>query len=277
MTIVRTALTLGLMLTLATDLAAQTIGTFRWQMQPHCNVVTVTVTQVGGSYRLEGVDDQCGAATRAAVNGVAFPNPNGTIGLGFTIVATPGGSPVHVDASVTLPTLAGTWRDSAGRSGAFVFTSGAGTGGSPRPVAGRGVQFQVAGHAPLSVPSMSNATVSTWTSVLYNDGGGTYTAAAGTYTVPVSGLYSVQASVYWSDFNSSGLGVVIWRGGSVIAQVFTQASAAGTSGVVQPVSTVYKFNAGDTVRVTVFQSSGATRSLNFAADGAANFAVTLIR
>lgn len=112
---------------------AQTVGTFRWQLQPYCNVVTVTVTQVGGVYTLSGTDDQCGAATLAAAAGTAFPNPNGTIGFGFSLVATPGGSPLHVDAALALSTLGGTWRDSAGRSGAFVFTPGAGTGGAPLP------------------------------------------------------------------------------------------------------------------------------------------------
>ncbi|MGE3888532.1 MAG: hypothetical protein AB7H81_19005, partial [Vicinamibacterales bacterium] len=116
--------------------AAQSLGTYRWQMQPFCNAITVTVTQVGGVYRLEGTDDQCGAATQASVVGTAFLNGNGTIGLGFTVVSTPGAAPLMVDATVSLPAVQGTWRDSAGRSGDFVPTPGPGTGGSPRPVAG---------------------------------------------------------------------------------------------------------------------------------------------
>lgn len=112
----------------------QTLGTFRWQMQPFCNVVALTITQVGSTYRLEGVDEQCNAATRASVIGMAFPNPDGSIGLGFMVVPTPGGTPLAVDATIALSGLSGSWRDSAGRSGAFTFTSGAGTGGNPRPV-----------------------------------------------------------------------------------------------------------------------------------------------
>jgi len=115
---------------------AQSLGTYRWQMQPFCNAITVTVTQVGGVYRLEGTDDQCGAATQASVVGTAFLNGNGTIGLGFTVVSTPGAAPLKVDATVSLPAVQGSWRDSAGRSGDFVPTPGPGTGGSPRPVAG---------------------------------------------------------------------------------------------------------------------------------------------
>ena len=59
---------------------AQTLGTFRWQLQPFCNVVTVTVTQSGAVYTLDGYDDQCGAPQRAPLVGLATPNPDGSIG-----------------------------------------------------------------------------------------------------------------------------------------------------------------------------------------------------
>ncbi|MGD9902133.1 MAG: hypothetical protein AB7U83_01590, partial [Vicinamibacterales bacterium] len=125
----------------ALDAAAQPLGTFRWQVRPFCNVVTVAVTQNGAIYRLEGTDDQCGnGADAASVTGTAFPNPDGTIGFGFTVVTTPGGRPLHVDAEITTATFSGTWRDSAGATGTFILTPGAGNGGSPRPL-------------PSSVPS----------------------------------------------------------------------------------------------------------------------------
>ena len=90
---------------------AQPIGTFRWQLQPYCNVVTVAITRNGGVYRLEGTDDQCGAgAGQASVIGTAFQNPDGTIGLGLNIVASPGGAPSPVHATITLGTSSGTWR-----------------------------------------------------------------------------------------------------------------------------------------------------------------------
>ncbi len=113
---------------------AQPLGTFRWQSQPYCNVVTVTVTQVGGIYRLEGTDDQCGSGRDlASVVGVAFPNPDGGIGFGMTIVSAPGGESAHLTAEITLGTLSGTWRSSPGISGTFVFTPGAPIAGYPRP------------------------------------------------------------------------------------------------------------------------------------------------
>jgi hypothetical protein len=113
--------------------SAQQLGTFRWQLQPYCNVLTVVVTQVGSVYRVEGTDDQCGAATSASVIGTAFQNPNGSIGFGLNLVAAPGGIAAPIDATIALATLSGTWRDSGGSSGTFAFTTGAGTGGSLRP------------------------------------------------------------------------------------------------------------------------------------------------
>lgn len=121
------------LLALATVAGAQPLGTFRWQLQPYCNVISVTVTQTGPTYRLEGSDDQCGAGTQASVIGTAFPNPDGTIGLGFNIIASPGGADVSVDATVSLPTASGTWRDSTGASGALVLSPGGASGGTPRP------------------------------------------------------------------------------------------------------------------------------------------------
>jgi hypothetical protein len=37
--------------------SAQELGTFRWQLPPHCNVLTMTVEQRGATYRLDGTDD----------------------------------------------------------------------------------------------------------------------------------------------------------------------------------------------------------------------------
>ena len=56
------------------------------------------------------------------MTGTAFQNPDGTIGLGFNVVAAPGGAPSHIDATVTLPAASGTWRDIQGNSGSFVLT-----------------------------------------------------------------------------------------------------------------------------------------------------------
>jgi hypothetical protein len=115
--------------------SAQTLGTFRWQMRSYCNLLTLTVTQIGGVYRVEGTDDECGTGRdRASVAGLAFPNPDGNIGMGLTIVTPAKGTAVHVTVEISLSSLSGTWRTPYGDSGPFVFTPGTPTPGYPRPL-----------------------------------------------------------------------------------------------------------------------------------------------
>jgi hypothetical protein len=122
-----------------TSAVAQPLGTFRWQLQPYCNVLSLQVVQQAGIFLIDGTDDQCGGAQLASVVGLAFQNPDGTIGFGLTVVTAPGATPVHIDASITVATVSGTWKDSAGNNGTFIFTPGAGTGGGPRPVLPGGI------------------------------------------------------------------------------------------------------------------------------------------
>jgi hypothetical protein len=125
---------LGLLVVSVVEAWAQPVATLRWQLQPYCNVITLNVTAQGSIYTLDGFDDQCGAGQRASVVGTAFPNPDGSIGMGLSTVLAPDGRVVHTDARISMALLGGPWRDSAGNLGTFSFTPGAGTGGSPRPV-----------------------------------------------------------------------------------------------------------------------------------------------
>ncbi len=159
----------GLLAGIGGPALAQPVGTFRWQLQPFCNVVTVAITQNGAVYRLEGTDDQCGnGADAASVTGTAFPNADGSIGLGLNIVTTPGGRPVHVEAEISLGTFSGTWRDSVGSSGTFALTPGAGNGGTARPLPSTG------GSLPAAI-------------VLRQDGGFVAGGAPNVGTIPASG------------------------------------------------------------------------------------------
>ena len=60
----RPALIAGMLIPLAASFAAianaQPLGSFSWQLQPFCNVLTISVTQQGNIYTLDGYDDQCG-------------------------------------------------------------------------------------------------------------------------------------------------------------------------------------------------------------------------
>jgi hypothetical protein len=139
------ALAVWLALLGGTAASAQPLGTFRWQIQPYCNILSISVVQQGGVYLLNGTDDQCGASVQASVTGLAFQNPSGSIGFGLTVVTAPGGASIHIDATVNIATLNGAWRDSTGRAGTFIFTPGAGTGGTSREPPPPG--FPVAAYA----------------------------------------------------------------------------------------------------------------------------------
>lgn len=117
--------------------SAQTLGTFRWQLSPYCNVLTLTVTRYGTHFLLHGTDDHCGGSG-ASVVGAAFLVPTGSAGFGLTLVPSTGAAPAQLSAEIGLSTLSGTWTDSAGQSGAFVFAPAGSVGGNPRPLAGLG-------------------------------------------------------------------------------------------------------------------------------------------
>ncbi len=103
------------------DATAQVLGTFPWQLQPYCNVITLTLTSGPSGFALNGVDDQCGAINKASAVGSASFNANGQVTLTFTVVTAPSATPVHVAAVVAPTTGQGTWSDSAGNSGVFAF------------------------------------------------------------------------------------------------------------------------------------------------------------
>lgn len=174
------AAAIGALLATALPASAQPLGVFRWQLQPYCNVVSLTVSQSGGIYTLDGTDDQCGVSP-ASVTGIAFFKSDGSIGFGLTVVSAPGGAPVHVDAGISFPSLGGTWRDSGGRQGAFVLTPAAGTGGSPRPIGGTlgssaidaaQVQFRVSDSCPVGQAMAAIGQNGSVTCVAVSGGGG---------------------------------------------------------------------------------------------------------
>lgn len=113
---------------------AQTLGTFRWNVAPYCNVMVLTITQVGGFYRIEGFDEQCGGNPRQPIWGIGVPQANGTITFGLSQLMDPGHAiPVGIRVRLSPATLGGTWSDSVGSSGTLTFNPGAVSGG-PRPV-----------------------------------------------------------------------------------------------------------------------------------------------
>lgn len=139
----------------AASASAQTIGTFPFALQPFCNVISLTVTLEGNTYRLAGWDDGCGATVRQPVFGTIAPNGDGTLHLGFTTIRSTG---IGVETSIrnlAIGPYTGAWTDSAGNAGTAVIVgiSGApGTGGA-RP----GPTSTIAANSITSVNIVNNS------------------------------------------------------------------------------------------------------------------------
>ncbi len=232
----RSALASALIAVTATAASAQSLGTFRWQTQPFCNVVTLTVIQEAGQYRLEGFDDQCGAATKAPITGTAVPNADGTIQFGFSVVSTPGGAATHLAVPINVASLGGQWRDGAGHSGAFVFN--AHTGGQPRPVVTAvPLSISMSGDSGIIARGQETGTgqypYSKSTRMMWNPGKGAFRAGGVFYGDEDDniGLFSVGMgySSAASGFASVALGSANASGDRAVA--IGGAGAAGEHGV----------------------------------------------
>ena len=138
--------------------SAQVFGTFPWQMQPFCNTVTLTLTTVPTGFTLDGVDDQCGATNKASAVGVASFAADGNVTLNFSLVMAPSGKPVHASAVISPATGSGTWTDSVGNGGTFVFF-GQATGLPPRPLPASGLPAAAITAIELATGSVTGAKV----------------------------------------------------------------------------------------------------------------------
>lgn len=138
--------------------SAQTFGSFAWQMQPYCNVVSLTLVHTPAGFTLQGTDDQCGAGDKAGAFGIASFNAAGNVTLNFSIVTAPGGKPVHVSAIVSPTTGSGSWTDSAGNTGTFAF-SGAVPGLPPRPLPPSGLAVATVTSRELAPDAITGVNV----------------------------------------------------------------------------------------------------------------------
>ena len=127
-------------LTSAANASAQVLGTFRWQLAPYCNVVTVRIEQKGALFELLGTEDRCdGSIPASTVNGsVHFDVSGPTVSGSLAIVRYYDGFVVNHTISLSQVTLGGGWKDDWGNSGTLVFNPPAPVAGNPRPLTMRG-------------------------------------------------------------------------------------------------------------------------------------------
>ncbi|MGD9905886.1 MAG: hypothetical protein AB7U83_20630 [Vicinamibacterales bacterium] len=237
----------------ATSASAQVFGTFSWQMQPYCNTVTLTLTSVTGNFTLDGSDDMCGAAKKGSASGIGVFNPDGTVGLNFTIVL-PTGNTVAVATSVSPANGQGTWSDDAGNSGTFAFF-GATPGLPVRP--GPQVHFRSGGIGAQAITGGITVITSFTGAPVENVGGGTFTPATGVYVVPRAGTYALTALVRWQPFVAAAGYYCSYIFTSGERKAVTCAEPSTTAAfLIHNLSTVVTLAAGDTVDIRAFNGSG---------------------
>ena len=110
---------------------AQDLGTFRWQLAPHCNVITVDVERKGSHYELIGSDDRCGQGPPATLHGVALQLNERVVTLGMLTTGREG-SASGLSATMFVSTLSGFWSDENGNGGEVQFNPVLPASGTPR-------------------------------------------------------------------------------------------------------------------------------------------------
>ena len=117
------ALALAALLSAAAPAEAQVLGTFNWQLQPYGSVLTLTITQKGNLFAIEGFEAQCGGNLSLPVTGLAVLQANGQFFFGVTSI-NENGRGLHTRAFMNTSNFNGTWSDNAGNTNqAFVFRS----------------------------------------------------------------------------------------------------------------------------------------------------------
>ncbi len=129
--------------------AAQASSTFRWQLAPFCNVLTLNVTPQGSTYTLSGTDDNCGG-TAMPVTGTAFLQGSG-VTMGLTVMSGTGGSRT-ISATLSLATFSGPWTD-GNDAGTLTFSPAAVAGQPLGPVESVFARAQVRADGSLRQPS----------------------------------------------------------------------------------------------------------------------------
>lgn len=117
----------------ASSASAQSLGTFRWQVQPYGSVLQLNVTQQGSIFLLAGSELQCGGNATLPVSGVAVMQADGRVILGLTTITLQGRG-LHTRATINTSDFNGFYSDNGGNSGqVFLFNPGVTCPGGPRP------------------------------------------------------------------------------------------------------------------------------------------------
>lgn len=126
-----------------------------------------------------------------------------------------------------------------------------------------------------SFPAGLTSTVNTWLNIAHQNGGNNFNTATGEYTITVSGVYLINASM---TFQSSLSGVISIQAAvnSILDNENAQEAVAAGQLVTTQLSYLRQLNSGDRITVRINNSTAADQ-LPITGSPANNFSVQLIR
>ncbi|WP_141398082.1 hypothetical protein [Nitrosomonas ureae] len=104
-------------------MAQQVLGTFKWNLYPFCNILTVTVTKHDISYTAIGEENHCGIYTSPVRGSFVeqFRNDMPAISGSFTLESSIFFSRILIFIENIDEGLNGVWQDTSGNSGNLIF------------------------------------------------------------------------------------------------------------------------------------------------------------
>lgn len=128
----------------------------------------------------------------------------------------------------------------------------------------------------ITVPNATHTLITQWSSVVTEEGGANYDGTGG-YTITKTGVYNIEAHLFWNTFTSAGTSSVwVWVNGvqtdfGIAAGVTTAGQFIGTV-----VNTSMLLNAGDVVTIRAYQTSGGNQTVTtFGGPGGNRFSISL--
>lgn len=125
--------------------------------------------------------------------------------------------------------------------------------------AGELVQLNAAKTAGTQTSTGAFQDVASWTTEL--DTNAAFNATTGVFTVPVAGSYSVQGTLGYTTNTTGVRGVQIRQNSTTRYEAMVAANPLGVFDTTVPFNRVLRCNAGDTISLRGFQSSGG--NLNY--------------